>query len=97
MSNLKPDPPVCAILFEAAWKPIAQVHDCCVKLKYIIVVILEYFQGIEGFKNAKRGTNYAGKVAGEAIAKVIIYCSRFKVLISLIQFSHGKSFLFLWI
>jgi len=25
--------------------------------------------GIEGFKNAKRGTNYAGKIAGEALAK----------------------------
>ena len=25
--------------------------------------------GIEGFKNAKRGTNYAGKIAGEAMAK----------------------------
>ena len=53
----------------------------------MIVVILKHFQGIEGFKNAKRGTNYAGKVAGEAIAKVIIYCSRFKVLILLIRFS----------
>ena len=29
-----------------------------------------YKQGIEGFKNAKRGTNYAGKVAAESLAQV---------------------------
>jgi len=32
--------------------------------------VLIFIQGVEGFKNAKRGTNYAGKVAGESMAQV---------------------------
>jgi len=47
--------------------------------------------GIEGFKNCKRGTNYAGQVAGEGLAKAAVELGVNRVRIKLKGMGPGRN------